>query len=116
MRSPPIAILLLLSLTGLAAAGEARWWRGNTHTHTVVCGHADSTPDAVARWYLDRGYNFLCLSEHNKFIDPKTVALPAPRRDDFVLVPGEELTDQKVHMTALGTDALVAFDVKGSVA
>jgi hypothetical protein len=32
-------------------------------------------PNAVAQWYHDRGYNFLILSEHNKFIDPSTVQL-----------------------------------------
>ena len=68
-------------LTALAAAAAfahedkpaPKWYRGNTHTHTVLCGHADTTPEAVARWYLDRGYHFLCLSEHNRFIDPATV-------------------------------------------
>jgi hypothetical protein len=116
MRHLRTAIALLLTLTGIASGGEARWWRGNTHTHTVLCGHADSTPEVVAAWYLDRGYHFLCLSEHNRFIDPKDVKLPPSRRRDFLLVPGEEITGEKVHMTALGTDALVAFDAKGTVA
>src|SRR4051812_47534774 len=68
-------------------AAGAQWYRGNTHVHTVRCGHADTEPEAVARWYLDRGYHFLCLSEHNQFIDPATVKLPDPRRADFILVP-----------------------------
>jgi hypothetical protein len=84
-----------------------RWYRGNTHAHTVLCGHADSTPEAVARWYLDRGYHFLCLSEHNRFIDPATVALPEGRRGDFILVPGEEITGRHVHMTGLNVNKLV---------
>jgi hypothetical protein len=89
------------------AAGGKKWYRGNTHCHTVLCGHADSTPEAVAKWYLDHGYQFLCLSEHNRFIDPATVALPPDRRQDFILVPGEEVTGTKVHMTALNTRGLV---------
>lgn len=104
------------TLTALVSAGAwghenratpARWYRGNTHAHTILCGHADSTPEAVAQWYLDRGYHFLCLSEHNRFIDPATVALPPDRRKDFILIPGEEITGTHVHVTGLNVSKLV---------
>ncbi|MHC4997207.1 MAG: CehA/McbA family metallohydrolase [Planctomycetota bacterium] len=101
-----IFIAAMMFLTGCAA--PQRWYKGNTHTHTVLCGHADSTPEYVAQWYLDRGYNFLCLSEHNRYIDPDDVELPADRRDDFILVPGEEVTSgSHAHTTALNTAGLV---------
>ena len=78
------------------------WYKGNTHTHTILCGHADTHPDTVALWYLERDYNFLVLSEHNQFIDPNSVNLPAKRRTDFILIPGEELSDvNHVHTTAM---------------
>jgi hypothetical protein len=94
---------------------EARWWKGNTHTHTVLCGHADSTPEAVAQWYHDRGWNFLVLSEHNKFIDPATVKLPANARADFLLVPGEEITGPKtIHTSAFGIRELVPWGFDSS--
>ena len=81
---------------------QLTWYKGNTHTHTVLCGHADSHPDTVALWYLERNYNFLILSEHNQFIDPESVNLPQNRREDFILIPGEEVTDYKhVHTTAM---------------
>ena len=51
------------------------WYKGNTHVHATLSGHVGSTPEFVAQWYHDRGYNFLVLSEHNKFIDPTTVKL-----------------------------------------
>ena len=87
---------------------SAEWFRGNTHVHTVLCGHADSTPEAVTQWYHDRGYNFLILSEHNKFIDPRTVKMPDNKRSDFILIPGEEVSgDHKVHTTAMNIDHLV---------
>jgi hypothetical protein len=89
------------------------WFRGNTHAHTVLCGHADSTPEAVARWYLDHDYHFATLSEHNLFIDPADVALPGDRRQDFVLVPGEELTTPGVHMTALNIDGPIDHEALG---
>ncbi|MCB0549421.1 MAG: CehA/McbA family metallohydrolase [Phaeodactylibacter sp.] len=85
-----------------------RWYKGNTHSHTVLCGHADSTPEAVAAWYHDHGYHFLILSEHNLFIDPDSVALPADKRADFILIPGEEVTGhQHIHTTSMNTRRFV---------
>lgn len=105
----PFVACTLFAAADLAACLEPpRWFRGNTHAHTVLCGHADSAPSVVAGWYLDHGYHFAVLSEHNLFIDPATVELPAGRRADFLLVPGEELTGPRgVHTSAVGIRALV---------
>lgn len=89
----------------------ATWHKGNTHVHTKLCGHADSTPEVVAQWYHDHGYNFLILSEHNKYIDPTTVKLLGEIRDDFLLIPGEEVTGP-VHSTAMNVSRLVPWDFK----
>lgn len=87
------------------------WFRGNTHTHTVLCGHADSSPEFVAAWYHDRGYNFLILSEHNRFIDPDTVKLPENRRSDFILIPGVEITGKKsVHTTGMNVHGIIPWE------
>ncbi len=84
------------------------WFKGNTHAHTTLCGHADTDPDSVAVWYLDRGYHFLILSEHNHFIDPDSVQLPTDRRSDFILIPGEEITGHKsIHTTAMNIDGYI---------
>lgn len=103
---PLLAFTLLL--TGCATQPtETTWYRGNTHTHTVICGHADSPPDLVAAWYHDRSYNFLILSEHNHFIDPTTVNLPVPTREDFLLIPGVELTGKRhVHTTSMNVNGV----------
>lgn len=99
---------LLISILVLSGCAEKRWYKGNTHTHTVLCGHADSTPEAVTQWYHNRGYNFLTLSEHNIFIDPADVKMPKNKRDDFILIPGEEITGgEYAHSTALNTLGLV---------
>lgn len=124
-RTLPLFLVLVLLLSASASAHDTdgphdghgagtKWYRGNTHAHTVLCGHADSEPAAVAGWYLDRGYHFLCLSEHNQFIDPKDVPLPDGRRKDFILIPGEEITSQHVHMTGLNIDKLVGWLAQGS--
>ena len=104
-------ILYFFSLLAPLILHSATWYKGNTHVHTTLCGHADTTPNAVAQWYHDRGYNFLILSEHNKFIDPSTVSLKGEVRDDFLLVPGEEVTGP-VHSTAMNISRLVPWDFK----
>lgn len=108
------ALALFLAFFACTAGREeqpaptARWYKGNTHSHTVLCGHADSSPEEVARWYHGRGYHFLILSEHNRFIDPDSVALPADKRPDFILIPGEELTGHMhIHTTGMNTRRFV---------
>lgn len=104
----------LLLLTGVNSDSKEtpieRWYRGNTHAHTALSGHGDSSPEDVASWYLEHGYNFLILSEHNRFIDPTKVRLPSPRRSDFILIPGEEVTGkQYIHMTAMNIHRVVPW-------
>ncbi len=102
------ALVALTLVSGCQLEPRERWYKGNTHTHTVLCGHADTSPEAVTEWYHSRGYHFLCLSEHNQFIDPATVKMPDRKRDDFILIPGEEITGGRMaHTTALNIDGLV---------
>lgn len=46
-------------------AGELRWWKGNTHTHTWW-SDGDSPAENAAAWYREHGYQFLVLSDHNR--------------------------------------------------
>ncbi len=50
--------------TPAPTADGARWWKGNTHTHTLW-SDGDDFPDMVADWYRRNGYHFLSLTEHN---------------------------------------------------
>ena len=59
-----IAVLLAASHAAVAAEPEARWWKGNTHTHTWW-SDGDTPPELVAKWYKDHGYQFLVLTDHN---------------------------------------------------
>ena len=66
-----LLLLLVTVLTlwfALAAAPpepvKSRWWRGNTHTHTLW-SDGDGAPEVVTDLYKARGYNFLVLSDHN---------------------------------------------------
>jgi hypothetical protein len=44
---------------------EARWWKGNTHTHTLW-SDGDGAPELAVDWYRARGYAFLALTDHNQ--------------------------------------------------
>ncbi|MFN9202117.1 MAG: CehA/McbA family metallohydrolase [Gemmatimonas sp.] len=83
-------------------AAGARWLKGNTHTHTTN-SDGDTPPEQVARWYKAHGYQFLVLSDHNVFTDPKTLA--SLMDSTFLLIPGEEVTTAyqraPVHVNAL---------------
>lgn len=47
---------------------EARWWKGNLHTHTMW-SDGDDYPEMVIDWYRAQGYQFLGLSEHNNVMN-----------------------------------------------
>lgn len=46
------------------APQEARWWKGNTHTHTWW-SDGDAPPEVIADWYKNHDYQFLVFSDHN---------------------------------------------------
>ncbi len=47
-----------------APFAPARWWKGNTHTHTYW-SDGDAAPEHVIDWYVRHEYDFLVLSDHN---------------------------------------------------
>lgn len=42
----------------------SRWFKGNTHTHSLWSDGNDF-PEMIVSWYKNRGYDFLALSDHN---------------------------------------------------
>lgn len=56
--------LLLALILPPALAAEPQWFKGNTHTHTLW-SDGDDFPEMVTDWYVKKGYDFLCLSDHN---------------------------------------------------
>lgn len=47
-----------------APAAEARWYKGNLHTHSLW-SDGDDYPEMIADWYKRQGYHFLGISDHN---------------------------------------------------
>lgn len=85
-----------------------RWFKGNTHTHTNM-SDGDSPPEVVAAWYKNKGYQFLVLSDHNFFVDPKKLAQLVD--STFLLIPGEEISasfnTKPVHVNGLNIPGVI---------
>ena len=86
------------------AAQPMRWYKGNTHTHTINNG-GDSTPDEVVRWYREHGYQFLVLTDHNFLTNVDGLNALHGADEKFLVVRGEEVTaragDKPVHVNGL---------------
>jgi hypothetical protein len=82
------------------------WFKGNTHTHTLN-SDGDSTPDDVAKWYRQHGYDFLFITDHEVVTEVDPLNLLYGGRGQFLLLPGEEVTSNSrnlnlfVHVNAL---------------
>ncbi|HUP49922.1 MAG TPA: CehA/McbA family metallohydrolase [Thermoanaerobaculia bacterium] len=93
--------------------GEApplRWYKGNTHTHTLN-SDGDSTPDEVVRWYREHGYAFVVITDHNFLTSVDGLNALHGADEKFLVVRGEEVTDRfgekPIHVNGLNVERLV---------
>ena len=102
-----------------AVAGP-RWYKGQTHCHTLN-SDGDSTADDVIKWYRQQRYHFLVLSDHDVLTPvaglneiygsaPKVSSDPRITSNPFLLIPGEEVTD-KFSPRALAGETVTGRDV-----
>jgi hypothetical protein len=97
----------------LAAAQTAppRWYKGNTHTHTLN-SDGDSTPADVARWYREHGYRFLVLTDHNYLTGVEALNALYGADERFLIIKGEEVTDSfgeaSLHINGLDVARQIA--------
>ncbi len=100
------------------AGGGLRWFKGNTHTHTLN-SDGDSTPDDVVRWYREHGYQFLFLTDHNYLTDVSALQALHGADDQFVVIKGEEVTarfgDKPLHINGLDVSRVVPAETGTSV-
>jgi len=117
---PPLACALLLAASVVLRSqpqapsqpvSPGRWFKGNTHTHTVN-SDGDSTPDEVVRWYREHGYQFLVLTDHNYLTSVEGLNALHGANDKFLVIAGEEVTtsaeSKPVHVNGLAVESLVA--------
>jgi hypothetical protein len=65
MRLATFIFLICFVLgTGITAAQNSKWYKGNLHTHSYW-SDGDEFPEMIMDWYKTHGYNFLALSDHN---------------------------------------------------
>ncbi|MBK8248414.1 MAG: CehA/McbA family metallohydrolase [Gemmatimonadetes bacterium] len=88
----------------------ARWYKGNTHTHTLN-SDGDSHPDDVVKWYRAHGYHFVALTDHNVLTTVDGLNAVHGLDNQFLVVRGEEVTDRfgdrPLHINALDVSRLV---------
>jgi hypothetical protein len=109
MRASFCGFLGALALTGTLSAPAtqapaARWYKGNTHTHTIN-SDGDSTPDDVARWYREHGYQFVVMTDHNFLTSVDGLNALHGASERFLIIKGEEITElfenKSLHINGL---------------
>ena len=97
-----LAVLMLALSVGSLPAADI-WAKGILHCHSTN-SDGDVSPQEVADWYKDHGYQFVVLTDHEKVTD--VAPLDKDPNDKFILIPGEELAlnwrNLPIHANAIG--------------
>ena len=105
-----LVFLLLVPFTAYS-----KWYKGNTHTHTIN-SDGDSSPDAVARWYKEHRYHFVVITDHNFLTEVGCLNGLMAAEEKFLVMSGEEVTDDftdsddrdyAIHLNAVNLNRLV---------
>ncbi|MBC8243832.1 MAG: histidinol-phosphatase [Verrucomicrobia bacterium] len=64
MKTKFLLTIAIALAAATLSAGEARWWKGNLHTHSLW-SDGDDYPEMIADGYRANGYHFLAISDHN---------------------------------------------------
>ncbi len=110
--------LVALGVTSASAQQPAqRWFRGNTHAHTLN-SDGDSPPDVVVRWYKAHGYDFTFVTDHEFITDVAPLNAALGTDEKFLVISGQEVTQRvadaahpdgwrQAHVNALGTQVVI---------
>src|SRR5688500_2656485 len=120
LRGLALAAGIVVSATPVGAqiaSTATRWFRGNTHTHTLN-SDGDSPPEVVVGWYRDNGYQFVVITDHEFLTDvaPLNASFGEPER--FLVIRGQEVTQvvsdsthpdrrRQAHVNAIGLSQVV---------
>lgn len=70
-RLTRLALFLPLGVLGIWSLEHdraPRWYRGNTHAHTLW-SDGNGAPELVTAWYRDNGYDFAALTDHDVWLE-----------------------------------------------
>ena len=89
---------LALTTPGVAQTSDQplRWFKGNTHAHTLN-SDGDVTPDALVTWYREQRYHFLVITDHNVVTPVEGLNAVHGAEQRFLVIRGEEVTDKVVE-------------------
>ncbi|MFL6469129.1 MAG: CehA/McbA family metallohydrolase [Pyrinomonadaceae bacterium] len=106
-----IFALIFIALTsipicfGQNGSAVTKWYKGNTHAHTNR-SDGDSTPEDVAKWYRDNGYNFLFITDHEMITPVDELNKLYGKPGEYSIFFGQEVTDylnkKPYHVNGLG--------------
>ena len=88
-----ILAFFLVSLLIVPFTAYPKWYKGNTHTHTIN-SDGDSSPDEVARWYKEHRYHFVVITDHNFLTPVDGLNMILAAEEKFLVLSGEEVTDE----------------------
>ncbi|HEY5922780.1 MAG TPA: CehA/McbA family metallohydrolase [Kofleriaceae bacterium] len=93
---------------------DAVWLRGTTHVHAAPSGDSSEPVDSVIRWYEQHQYDFIVLTDHNRVTPVETqqrlIVIPGIEltfNRKGCEPPGDESTQCRIHVNALGVTAKV---------
>lgn len=103
-----LVVSLLLAVfvpVGLGQTVPLRWYKGNTHTHTLN-SDGDSPPEVVVKWYADNNYNFLFITDHEFLTPVEPLNERFGKPGEFAIWQAQEVTDslpgRPLHVNGLG--------------
>lgn len=103
MRSILYSLIYCLIIIS-PAQGEPRWWKGNTHMHTLN-SDGDSAPVDAVRWYRENGYHFIVVTDHNFITPVEGLKALFDAEGKFLVLAGNEISaaseKKPVHLCAL---------------
>ena len=91
----------------LPARPGYRWLAGDLHTHTVHSDGTQTVPE-LARFAVERGLDYLAVTDHNTVSHHAELAAVSARYG-ITLVPGQEVTTDTGHAGVLGDVGWVDF-------
>ncbi|MGV3757023.1 MAG: PHP domain-containing protein [Verrucomicrobiota bacterium] len=116
---PSHILSLVLAFTALlnsatSHAQEARWWKGNLHTHTLW-SDGDDYPEMVGAWYKTNGWNFLMLTDHNVLAQGERWLVATNRGggkvlDKYVAAYGKDWVNQRTNANGKPEVRLKTFE------
>jgi hypothetical protein len=72
-------------LLAVLVVGTPGFLKGQLHLHTNNSGDSATPPAEVVRWYAARGYDFIVVTDHNRFTVERSGS-------SMLVIPGIELT------------------------